>query len=94
MKDLNEVVDPLTIASIVAITGGAVAITATLAKKLHNVLSDRSVNFKVEKTYELIKRKYPAIFVMEAVSHISKYAKQLQPQSHLLRLVYARSTAW
>jgi hypothetical protein len=62
MKDLNEVVDPLTIASIVAITGGAVAITATLAKKLHNVISKRSVEFDREKTYKLIKRKYPGIF--------------------------------
>ena len=63
-EGLTEVVDPLTIASIVAITGGAVAITATLASKLHKVLSDRSVDFKVQKTYELIKRKYPAIFAM------------------------------
>ena len=63
-ESVNEVVDPLTIASIVAITGGAVAITATLASKLHKVLSDRSVDFKVEKTYELIKKKYPAIFAM------------------------------
>ena len=64
VQEINEVVDPLTIASIVAITGGAVAITATLASKLHKVLSDRSVDFKVAKAYELIKRKYPSIFVM------------------------------
>jgi hypothetical protein len=61
---VNEIVDPLTIASVVAITGGAVAITATLAKKLSSAFSRRSVDFKVEKTYELIKKKYPPIFAM------------------------------
>jgi hypothetical protein len=61
---IDEMVDPLTIASIVAITGGAVAITTTLANKLHNVFSKRSVDFNREKTYELIKKKYPSIFEM------------------------------
>lgn len=61
-ESMNEVADPLTIASIVAITGGAVAITATLAKKLHSVFFGRNVDFDVKKTYELIKKKYPGIF--------------------------------
>ncbi len=61
---LTEVVDPLTIASIVGITGGAVAITATLAKKLAAVFSSGRVKFDVGKTYELIKKKYPGIFSM------------------------------
>ena len=61
---ITELVDPLTVASVVAITGGAVALTATLAKKLHDVFSKRSVEFDRSKTYELIKKKYPSIFEM------------------------------
>lgn len=64
VQEINELVDPLTIASIVAITGGAVAITATLANKLTRVFSNRTVDFKVEKTYKLIKKKYPGIYAM------------------------------
>ena len=62
-KDINEVVDPLTIASVVALTGGAVAVTTAIAKKLVKVFS-RNVDFDVRKTYELIKKKYPGIFKM------------------------------
>jgi hypothetical protein len=61
---IDEIVDPLTIVSVVAITAGAVAITATLAKKMSDVLSKRNVDFKVGKTYELIKKKYPSIYEM------------------------------
>jgi len=69
---LNEVVDPLTVASVIALTGGAVAITATLAKKLNNYFFGRSVDFKVEKTYELIKKKYPDIFYMIRTQKFSR----------------------
>ena len=64
-KDINEAIDPLTIVSVVvAATGGAVAISTMLAKKFAKFLSNRTVDFDTEKTYELIKKKYPVIHKM------------------------------
>jgi len=62
--NINESVDPLTIASIVAAVGGVVGITTTLAKVVHDKFNSRETKFNVKKTYELIKRKYPGILKM------------------------------
>ena len=82
---LNEVVDPVTIATIVGITGGAVAITATLAKKISDILSSRNVKFDVGKTYKLIKKKYPHIFTMIkdqkfGKGHLAKFIKKIKDE--------------
>lgn len=82
---LTEVVDPLTIASIVGITGGAVAITATLAKKLADAFSNKSVKFDVGKTYDLIKKKYPHIFTMIkdqkfGKGHLAKFINKIKDE--------------
>ena len=84
-KELAEAVDPLTIASIVGITGGAVAITATLAKKLSDVFSRNNVKFDVGKTYKLIKKKYPHIFTMIkdqkfGKGHLAKFIKKIKDE--------------
>ena len=69
---LTEVVDPLTIVSVVAATGGAVAISTMLAKKFAKFLSNRKVDFDVGKTYELIKKKYPDINKMLIDQHFGQ----------------------
>ena len=82
---MNEVVDPVTIATIVGITGGAVAITATLAKKISDILSSRNIKFDVGKTYKLIKKKYPHIFTMIkdqkfGKGHLAKFIKKIKDE--------------
>ena len=84
-SSLTEMVDPLTIASIVGITGGAVAITATLARKLADTFSNKSVKFDVGKTYDLIKKKYPHIFTMIkdqkfGKGHLAKFINKIKDE--------------
>ena len=63
-NEISEAVDPITIASVVAATGGLIGVTSTLAKLIHDKITSRETKFDVKKTYELIKRKYPGILKM------------------------------